>query len=93
VSAALEWVGRYSIVFYVAHLGPIMITLALADAIGSAGAWYVLPLLLLAGIGVPAGLAWVYSTRQHVSVTLLFELPALTRRHEQPTSHRKSAAR
>jgi hypothetical protein len=79
VNAALGFVGRYSIVFYVAHLGPIMITLALADAIGAAGAWYVLPLLLLSGIGVPLGLAWVYSTREHVSVTLLFELPALNR--------------
>ncbi|WP_165968676.1 acyltransferase family protein [Arthrobacter crusticola] len=80
-TTALEFVGRYSIVFYVAHLGPIMITLALADAIGSAGAWYVLPLLLLVGIGVPLGLAWIYSTREHVSVTLLFELPALKRRN------------
>ncbi|MHA7262853.1 acyltransferase family protein [Arthrobacter sp. TMN-37] len=83
VTAALEFVGRHSIVFYVAHLGPIMITLALADAIGSAGAWYVLPLLLLVGIGVPLGLAWVYSTRQHASVTLLFELPALKQRRGQ----------
>ncbi|WP_159616232.1 acyltransferase family protein [Arthrobacter zhaoguopingii] len=79
VTAVLEFVGRYSIVFYVAHLGPIMITLALADAIGSTGAWYVLPLLLLVGIGVPLGLAWLYSTREHLSVTLLFELPALHR--------------
>jgi uncharacterized membrane protein YcfT len=86
VTAALEFVGRYSMVFYVAHLGPIMITLALADAIGAAGAWYVLPLLLLVGIGVPLGLAWVYSTREHVSVTLLFELPALQRRHGKRTS-------
>ncbi|WP_294566138.1 acyltransferase [uncultured Arthrobacter sp.] len=80
VTTALGFVGRYSIVFYVAHLGPIMITLALADAIGSAGALYVLPLLLLVGIGVPLGLAWIYSTREHASVILLFELPALTRR-------------
>jgi hypothetical protein len=87
VTAALEFVGRYSMVFYVAHLGPIMITLALADAIGSAGAWYVLPLLLLVGIGVPLGLAWAYSTREHVSVTLLFELPALRRRHGKRISH------
>ena len=72
--------------FYVAHLGPIMITLALADAVGAAGAWYVLPLLLLAGIGVPLSLAWVYSTREHVSVTLLFELPTLTRRDRKQTS-------
>ncbi len=86
VTGTLEFVGRYSIVFYVAHLGPIMITLALADAAGSAGEWYVLPLLLLVGIGVPLGLAWVYSTREHVSVTLLFELPALQRRHGKRTS-------
>ncbi|OUM40151.1 acyltransferase family protein [Arthrobacter sedimenti] len=77
---ALEFVGRYSIVFYVAHLGPIMITLALADAVGLAGEWFVLPLLLLGGVGVPLGLAWVYSTREHASVNLLFELPALKSR-------------
>ncbi|MBJ2121665.1 acyltransferase [Arthrobacter sp. MSA 4-2] len=86
VTTALEFVGRYSIVFYVAHLGPIIITLALADAVGSAGEWYVLPLLLLVGIGVPLGLAWIYSTREHVSVTLLFELPTLTRRDRKQAS-------
>ncbi|WDF32747.1 acyltransferase family protein [Arthrobacter agilis] len=80
VTAALEFVGRYSIVFYVAHLGPIMIGLALADAIGVTEAWYLLPVLLLVGVGIPLGLAWVYSTRKHASVNLLFELPALKRR-------------
>ncbi len=78
-TAALEFVGRYSIVFYVVHLGPIMVTLALADAVGLAGTW-LLPLLLVVGVGVPLGLAWVYSTREHASVDLLFELPALKRR-------------
>ncbi|MHA7208822.1 acyltransferase family protein [Arthrobacter sp. MDT1-65] len=79
VTAALEFVGRYSIVFYVVHLGPIMVTLALADAAGLAGTW-LLPVLLVVGVGVPLGLAWVYSTREHASVDLLFELPALKRR-------------
>jgi uncharacterized membrane protein YcfT len=83
-TAALEFVGRYSIVFYVAHLGPIMITLALADVLGIADAWFMLPLLLTAGIGLPLGLAWVYSTRKHASVNLLFELPALKRRPREP---------
>jgi uncharacterized membrane protein YcfT len=83
---ALEFVGRYSIVFYVAHLGPIMITLALADAVGLAGEWFLFPLLLLAGVGVPLGLAWVYSTREHASVNLLFELPALKRRQRERAS-------
>lgn len=71
--------GRYSIVFYVVHLGPVMVTLALAEAAGVAGTW-LLPLLLAVGVGVPLGLAWVYSTRAHASVDLLFELPALKRR-------------
>ncbi len=78
-TAVLEFVGRYSIVFYVVHLGPIMVTLALADAVGVAGTW-LLPVLLVVGAGVPLGLAWVYSTREHASVNLLFELPALKRR-------------
>ncbi|MEG9249162.1 acyltransferase [Arthrobacter sp. Soc17.1.1.1] len=78
-TAALEFVGRYSIVFYVVHLGPVMVTLALAEAAGVAGTW-LLPLLLAVGVGVPLGLAWVYSTRAHASVDLLFELPALKRR-------------
>ena len=78
-TAVLEFVGRYSLVFYVAHLGPIMLTLALADALGIAGTWLV-PVLLAVGVGVPLGLAWVYSTREHASVNLLFELPALKRR-------------
>ncbi|MHA7143472.1 acyltransferase family protein [Arthrobacter sp. TmT3-37] len=79
-TAFLAFVGRYSIVFYVAHLGPIMVTLALADAVGLAGGWFLLPLLLLLGIGLPLGLAWVYSTREHASVNLLFELPVPGRR-------------
>ncbi|WP_247826978.1 acyltransferase family protein [Arthrobacter antioxidans] len=78
-TAALEFVGRHSIVFYVVHLGPIMGTLALADAAGVAGTW-LLPVLLVVGVGVPLGLAWMYSTRKHASVNLLFELPALKRR-------------
>ncbi|MHA7283517.1 acyltransferase family protein [Arthrobacter sp. TMS2-4] len=78
-TAALEFVGRHSIVFYVVHLGPIMGVLALADAIGVTGTW-LLPVLLLAGVGIPGGLAWAYSRREHASVTLLFELPALKRR-------------
>ncbi|MUK02435.1 acyltransferase family protein [Vibrio cholerae] len=80
VTAALEFVGRYSIVFYVAHLGPIMITLALADAVGISGQWFMLALLLVVGVGAPLGLAWMYSTRKHASVNVLFELPALKRR-------------
>ena len=79
VTAALEFVGRYSIVFYVVHLGPIMGVLALADAVGLAGTW-LLPVLLAVGVGIPAGLARVYSLREHASVNLLFELPALKRR-------------
>lgn len=90
-TSALEFVGRYSIVFYVAHLGPIMITLALADAVGLAGGWFVLPVLLLAGVGVPLGLAWMYSTRKHVSVNLLFEVPALKRRpRDRVSRYRRS---
>lgn len=77
---ALEFVGRYSIVFYVAHLGPIMITIALADAVGLADAWFLFPVLLLMGIGLPLGLAWLYSTQDHPSVNLLFELPGLKSR-------------
>lgn len=93
VTAALEFVGRYSIVFYVAHLGPIMITLALADAVGLSGQWFMLPLLLLVGAGLPLGLAWMYSTRNHASVNLLFELPALKRRPRDRASHvRRSRA-
>lgn len=90
-TSALEFVGRYSIVFYVAHLGPIMITLALADALGIAGAWFMLPALLLAGVGVPLGLAWVYSMREHASVNLLFELPALKRRPREPARRTRRA--
>jgi uncharacterized membrane protein YcfT len=90
-TSALEFVGRYSIVFYVAHLGPIMITLALADALGIAGAWFMLPALLLAGVGVPLGLARVYSTREHASVNLLFELPALKRRPREPARRTRRA--
>ncbi|WP_326963797.1 acyltransferase [Arthrobacter sp. PL16] len=86
-TAALEFIGRYSIVFYVAHLGPIMITLALADAVGLAGEWFMLPLLLLVGIGIPLGLAWLYSTRDHLSVNLLFELPVLKRRARDRAPH------
>ncbi|WP_167399015.1 acyltransferase family protein [Arthrobacter pityocampae] len=78
-TAALEFVGRHSIVFYVVHLGPIMGVLALADAAGVAGTW-LLPALLAVGVGAPLGLAWMYSTRKHASVNLLFELPALKRR-------------
>ncbi|MDQ0735880.1 acyltransferase family protein [Arthrobacter agilis] len=78
-TAALEFVGRHSIVFYVVHLAPIMVTLALADAAGLAGTW-LLPLLLVTGVGIPLGIAWVYSTREHASVDLLFEAPALGRR-------------
>lgn len=92
-TAALEFVGRYSIVFYVVHLGPIMITLALADAVGIAESWFTLPLLLLAGIGVPLGLAWMYSTRKHASVNLLFELPALKRRPREPVGRTGRARR
>jgi uncharacterized membrane protein YcfT len=88
-TAALEFVGRYSLVFYVAHLGPIMLTLALADALGITGTWLV-PVLLAVGVGVPLGLAWVYSTREHASVNLLFELPALKRR---PLQAARSTAR
>lgn len=79
-TAALEFIGRYSIVFYVAHLGPIMIALALADSAGLSEGWFMLPLLVLVGVGAPLGLAWLYSTRRHASVNLLFELPALKRR-------------
>lgn len=93
VTAGLEFVGRFSIVFYVAHLGPIMITLALADAAGLAAEWFVLPLLLLMGVGVPLGLAWLYSTRDHASVNLLFELPALKQRpRERAVKERRSRA-
>ncbi|TYD00088.1 acyltransferase [Arthrobacter echini] len=88
VSAALEFVGRYSIVFYVVHLGPIMIMLALVDAGRFAGAWFVLPLLLGVGVGVPLGLARVYATRKHASVNLLFELPALKERSRMRSSRR-----
>lgn len=79
-TAALEFVGRYSIVFYVAHLGPIMIALALADGAGLSDAWFMLPILVIAGVGAPLGLAFMYSTRQHLTVNVLFELPALKRR-------------
>ncbi|WP_434993458.1 acyltransferase family protein [Arthrobacter sp. Ld5] len=79
VTAALEFVGRHSIVFYVVHLGPIMGVLALADTLGVAGTW-LLPVLLLVGVGIPGGVACMYSRREHASVTLLFELPALKRR-------------
>lgn len=92
VTAGLEFVGRYSIVFYVAHLGPVMITLALADALGVSGTWFMLPVLLVTGVGVPLGLAWVYSTRKHASVNLLFELPALKRR-PQESVHRVRRSR
>ncbi|MHA7240000.1 acyltransferase family protein [Arthrobacter sp. TMS1-12-1] len=92
-TAALEFVGRYSIVFYVVHLGPIMGILALADAVGLAGTW-LLPLLLAAGVGAPLGLAWMYSTRKHASVNLLFELPALKRRPgEAASGGRRSRAK
>lgn len=91
-TAALEFVGRYSIVFYVVHLGPVMLTLAVADALGVAGTW-LLPVLLVAGVGVPLGLAWMYSTRKHASVNLLFELPALKRRPgEAASAGRRSRA-
>ncbi|KNC19405.1 hypothetical protein AC792_06655 [Arthrobacter sp. RIT-PI-e] len=80
VTAALEFVGRYSIVFYVTHLGPIMISLALLDMAGLTGAWFVFPVVLVIGIGCPLGLAWLYARREHASVNLLFELPALKRR-------------
>ncbi len=93
VTAALEFVGRYSIVFYVAHLGPIMITLALADAVGLSGQWFMLALLLVVGVGAPFGLAWMYSTRKHASVNLLFELPALKRRpRDRASAVRRSEA-
>ena len=91
VTSALEFVGRYSIVFYVAHLGPIMITLALADAAGLAGEWFLFPLLLLVAVGAPLGLAWMYSTREHLSVNLLFELPALKQRPRERASHLRRA--
>jgi hypothetical protein len=90
-TAALEFVGRYSIVFYVAHLGPVMVTLALADAVGVADGWFVLPVLLAVGIGVPLGLAWLYSTRDHASVNLLFELPAVKRRPREPARRARRA--
>ncbi|TKV26930.1 acyltransferase [Arthrobacter sp. NamB2] len=82
VTIALEFIGRHSIVFYVAHLGPIMITLALVDAAGLAHDWFALPLLILVGAGTPLVLAWLYSTREHASINLLFELPTemLTRK-------------
>ncbi len=80
VTAALEFVGRYSIVFYVTHLGPIMITLALLDTVGLIRAWFVFPVLLVVGIGCPLGLAWLYWRREHASINLLFELPALKQR-------------
>ncbi|THJ66497.1 acyltransferase [Arthrobacter echini] len=89
VSAALEFVGRYSIVFYVVHLGPIMITLALVGDAGLIGAWFVLPLLLVVGIGVPLGLAWVYARQEHASVNLLFEIPALKQRPRERAPRRR----
>jgi uncharacterized membrane protein YcfT len=79
-TAALEFVGRYSIVFYVAHLGPIMIALTLAGSAGFADSWVMFPILVMVGVGAPLGLAWMYSTRRHVTINLLFELPALKRR-------------
>lgn len=83
VTAGLEFVGRYSIVFYVTHLGPIMITLALADTLGVIEAWFMLPVLLLVGLGIPLGLALGYAGRKHASVNLLFELPALKSRPKE----------
>ena len=79
-TAALEFVGRYSLVFYVAHLGPIMIALALAADAGVADAWFMFPVLVMVGVGAPLGLAWMYFTRKHVTINMLFELPALKRR-------------
>lgn len=83
VTAGLEFVGRYSIVFYVTHLGPIMIALALADTLGVIEAWFMLPVLLLVGLGIPLGLALGYAGRKHASVNLLFELPALKSRPKE----------
>ena len=54
-----------------------LVNVLIPDA--GAGTW-LLPVLLAAGVGVPLGLAWVYSRREHASVNLLFELPALKRR-------------
>ncbi len=75
----LEFVGRNSIVFYVTHLAPIMITVALADAVGLSGPWLLYPTLLILGIGIPLGVAYVYSRDDHASVTLLFEFPRVLR--------------
>ncbi|WP_334684143.1 acyltransferase [Arthrobacter sp. CAN_A6] len=75
----LEFVGRNSIVFYVTHLAPIMITVALADAVGLSSPWLLYPLLLILGVGIPLGVAYVYSRGDHASVTLLFEFPRVLR--------------
>ncbi|WP_162149359.1 acyltransferase [Arthrobacter sp. Br18] len=75
----LAFVGRNSIVFYVTHLAPIMITVALADAVGLSAPWLLYPLLVILGIGIPLGVACIYSRGDHASVTLLFEFPRVHR--------------
>lgn len=49
----LEWVGRHSIVIYLAHFPAIALTWQAATALGLTGWWTISPFLLLAGVVAP----------------------------------------
>lgn len=67
---ALEWVGRHSIVFYVAHTGTLIVAGQVWRASDAATPWWTAVVLLVLALGVPAFLA---VNRVHFSG--LFELP------------------